>query len=120
MHNEGVDDYVYDKTELVVNLQKLITRNFSLLKDKKGEELSVVDLYINFFNHHLTVQQMKINVFYPLYNNYVRLKAINPSLDDDKVKTFINVIDLDSKSSFVTMCGFQLETILKNCQDPQN
>jgi len=120
MHSEGVDDYVYDNTELVTNFQKLITKNFSLLKDKKGKELSDVDLYINFFNHHLIVHQMKINIFYPLHVNYVRLKAINPTLDESKAKTFINVIDLEAKSSFVTMCGFQIETILKKIVKTHN
>lgn len=120
MYNESVDDYVHDSTELVINFQKLITKNFSLLKDKKGKELSDVDLYINFFNHHLVVQQMKINIFYPLNNNYVRLKTINPTLDDSKAKTFINVIDLEAKSSFVSMCGFHIETILKKIAKTHN
>ena len=113
MHNESVDDYVFDSTNLWTNFQLLITRNFALLKNKTGDELNQVDLYINFFNHHLVVHQMQINIFYPLNQNYARLKATNPKLDEDKAKAFIQIIDLNAKSSFVTMCGFQLETILK-------
>lgn len=113
MHNESVDDYVLDSTKLVTNFQKLINRNFSLLKNKKEDELNQVDLYINFFNHHLVVHQMQINIFYPLQQNYVRLKTFNPNLDEKKLNVFIQIIDINSKSSFVSMCGFQLETILK-------
>lgn len=113
MHNESVDDYVLDSTNLVTNFQRLINRNFSLLKNKKEDELNQVDLYINFFSHHLMVHQMHINVFYPLKNNYDRLKAVNPNLDEKKANTFIQIIDLNAKSSFVSMCGFQLEAILK-------
>lgn len=113
MHNESVDDYFLDNSKLVVNFQELISRNFSLLKNKKEEELNQVDLYINFFSHHLTVHQMHINIFYPLKNNYDNLKLVNPNLDEKKAGTFIQIIDLNAKSSFVSMCGFQLETILK-------
>jgi len=113
MHNESVDDYVLDSTNLVTNFQRLINRNFSLLKNKKEDELNQVDLYINFFSHHLTVHQLHINVFYPLKNNYDLLKTVNPNLDEKKANTFIQIIDLNAKSSFVSMCGFQLETILK-------
>lgn len=113
MHNESVNDYVLDSTNLFTNFQLLINRNFALLKNKTEDELNQVDLYINFFNHHLVVHQMQINIFYPLQQNYVRLKTVNPALDEKKVNAFIQIIDLNAKSSFVLMCGFQLETILK-------
>lgn len=112
MHNESVDDYVLDSTNLVTNFQRLIKRNFSLLKNKE-EELNQVDLYINFFSHHLTVHQIHINIFYPLKNNYENLKTVNPNLDEKKANALIQIIDLNAKSSFVSMCGFQLENILK-------
>lgn len=118
MHNKSVDAYYCDKIMLVKNFKNLITRNFSLIKNEK--ELSEVDLCINSFHLHLMVHEIHIHDFYPLKDTYNYLKSGISNLDEKQVNALTQIIDLNAKSSFISMCGFQIETILKKIAKPHN
>ena len=117
MDDGNDDDYVYNSDKLVRNLQMLIERNSGSLKNKKESEFSNVDLYINHFSHHLTVHLFKIKKFYPLIINQEELESTFSSLSISIMEPLIETIDLDSKSSFITLCCFQFETILKKISE---
>lgn len=111
MHNKSVYDYYHDKTILVKNFQNLIARNFSLIKNK--EDLNEVDKCINLFHLHLMVHEIHIHAFYPLKDTENKLESISSNLDEKTVEILIQMIVLDAKSSFIVMCCFQIENILK-------
>lgn len=118
MHNKSVDEYYDDKTMLVKNFKNLITRNFSLIKNK--EKLNEVDVCINSFHFHLMVHEIHIHVFYPLKDTENKLESNIPNLDEKKAKALTLIIDLNAKSSFISMCGFKIETILKKIAKTHN
>jgi len=57
---------------------------------------------------------------YPLREIYDILKSKNPNLDEKKAEVLIQIVDLNAKSSFVSMYGFQVETILKQIANVYN
>ena len=106
-------NYVFNSEYLINNFKELINRCGSLLEGKDEKDFNEVDLWINSFTHHLAVHQLHVDTFYPLAKSRGMFEMMQPQLDQNIMNSFIDILDRNAKSCFVTMCGFQVETILK-------
>ena len=98
------DNLLEDAYKQESKLVKVIVEKQQISLHGSSKELKILKLHGDLdHTHELIITK----------NNYDRLKAVNPNLDEKKANTLIQIIDLNAKSSFVSMCGFQLEAILK-------
>ena len=116
----GVDDYFDKKTGLMNNLEKLIDKCASLISNKNEADFDEVDDLISSFTHHLMVHTIQNGIIYPLSKSYKSAKDVQPKTNDKVIRSFIKTLDLNARSSFIAMCGFQIETILKKIAQKHN
>ena len=119
-NNGSTNDYAHDKTGLIRNLEELTARCSSLISSKDEADFDNVDTWISSFTHHLAVHTVQNGIFYPLKDNYTKFKDAHPQEDEAVIKSFIKILDRNAKSSFIAMCGFQIETILKAIAQKHN
>ena len=114
---DDVENPLIENEKLINDFQKLIDKNERIQKKfKKDTKLNNVDKCIASFGLFLIAQQMKLEKCYPLSQFYELLKIRNEQ-NEYIIKSIVETINLDLKASFVTLCGFQIENIIKQIAD---
>ncbi|MDA8009118.1 MAG: hypothetical protein MPK75_05300 [Alphaproteobacteria bacterium] len=112
--DDEMDDLFHNNADRLYKIFHSMNRDaFELTNKEKPEANNEFYNSTAILRYNLEVYSMFIGLYYPLCKTQYSLASTNSSIDPIVLKNMVNYTDINLRTSFVTMCGFQFEKILK-------
>ena len=114
MTDHDMDDSFYNNADKLYRIFR--SMNMEAFKLTNKEKPGANNEFYNstaILRYNLEVYSMFIGLHYPLCKMHYSLASTNSNTDPIIIKNMVDYTDINLRTSFATMCGFQFEKILK-------